>query len=135
MTDKTEQKMEKIESSRVPAAIGPYSQAVMAGDYVFVSGQIPISTETGKILRTGIREQTSVVLGNIENILAEKGLGLADVVKVDVFLTDMNDFSDVDEVYSLKFAQEIKPARCVVEVSNLPKDVDIEVSCIAYRGN
>jgi len=117
-----------------PKAIGSYSQAVMAGDFVFVSGQIPMSPSTAVIVPGGIKEQTRQALKNIEAILAEAGLTFGHVVRAEVFLKDMNDFSAMNEVYATFFTGETKPARHAVEVSRLPRDVLVEISCIAYRG-
>jgi 2-iminobutanoate/2-iminopropanoate deaminase len=121
-----------IKTLRAPAAIGAYSQAVRAGDFVFVSGQIPLNPETGEVVFADIKEQTERILVNIRNILQEAGLGLEDVVKTTVYLMLMDDFSRVNEVYS-RFFGENPPARAVVEVSRLPKDVAIEIEAIAYK--
>jgi len=123
-----------ISAETAPKAIGPYSQAVMAGDFVFVSGQIPMSPSTAIIVPGGVREQTTQVLKNIEAILTEAGLTLGRVVRAEVFLKDMNDFSAMNEVYATFFTGEAKPARQAVEVSRLPRDVLVEISCIAFRG-
>jgi len=123
-----------IVAEAAPKAIGPYSQAVMAGNFVFVSGQIPLSPSTAIIVQDGIREQTRQVIKNIEAILIEAGLSLMSVVKTEVFLKDMNDFAAMNEVYATFFTGETKPARQTVQVSRLPRDVLIEISCIAYRG-
>ena len=121
-----------IKTHRAPAAIGAYSQAVRAGDFVFVSGQIPLNPETGEVVFSDIKEQTERILVNIRNILQEAGMGLEDVVKTTVYLMLMDDFSRVNEVYS-RFFGENPPARAVVEVSRLPKDVAIEIEAIAYK--
>lgn len=121
-----------IKTLRAPAAIGAYSQAVRAGDFVFVSGQIPLNPETGEVVFSDIKEQTERILANIRNILQEAGMGLEDVVKTTVYLMLMDDFSRVNEVYS-RFFGENPPARAVVEVSRLPKDVAIEIEAIAYK--
>ncbi len=121
-----------IKTLRAPAAIGAYSQAVRAGDFVFVSGQIPLNPETGEVVFSDIKEQTERILVNIRNILQEAGMGLEDVVKTTVYLMLMDDFSRVNEVYS-RFFGENPPARAVVEVSRLPKDVAIEIEAIAYK--
>ncbi|MGC2422880.1 MAG: RidA family protein [Nitrospirota bacterium] len=121
-----------IKTHRAPAAIGAYSQAVRAGDFVFVSGQIPLNPETGEVVFSDIKEQTERILANIRNILQEAGMGLEDVVKTTVYLMLMDDFSRVNEVYS-RFFGENPPARAVVEVSRLPKDVAIEIEAIAYK--
>lgn len=121
-----------INTHRAPAAIGAYSQAVRAGDFVFVSGQIPLNPETGEVVFSDIKEQTERILVNIRNILQEAGMGLEDVVKTTVYLMLMDDFSRVNEVYA-RFFGENPPARAVVEVSRLPKDVAIEIEAIAYK--
>ena len=124
-----------IHSQKAPAAIGPYSQAVAAGDFLFVSGQIPLNPASATIVSGGIREQTSQALKNIQAILEESGTGLDNVVKVEVFLKNMNDFASMNEVYATFFSRDSAPARVAVEVSRLPRDVLIEVSCIAYLGS
>jgi 2-iminobutanoate/2-iminopropanoate deaminase len=124
----------KIECADAPAAIGPYSQAVLAGDFLFISGQIPIDPDSGEIIKEGIERQTLLVLENAEKILRSSGLELSDVVKVDVFLSDIEDFSVMNEAYGSKFSGDVKPARCVVQAARLPKDVRIELSCIAFAG-
>lgn len=125
----------RIETKEAPEAIGPYSQAVSAGDFLFISGQIPVDAGTGEVLKGDIKKETALVIENIEKILRSCGLGLEDVVKSEVFLTNMDDFASVNEVYSEKFTAGIKPARYVVEVAGLPKDVSIEISCTAYKGS
>jgi 2-iminobutanoate/2-iminopropanoate deaminase len=124
----------KIECPGAPAPVGPYSQAVSAGGFVFVSGQIPIDPETGEIRAGGIREQASLAIKNAEAILSSCGLGLDKVVKVDVYLKDIGDFPAMNEVYSSAFNGSVKPARCVIQASRLPKDVLIELSCVAFSG-
>ena len=121
-----------ITSKRAPAAVGAYSQAVRAGDFVFVSGQIPLNPETGEIVFADIREQTERILVNIRNILQEAGMGLEDVVRTTVYLELMDDLSRVNEVYG-RFFGENPPARAAVEVARLPKDVAIEIDAIAYK--
>ncbi|TCS80168.1 RidA family protein [Tepidibacillus fermentans] len=121
--------MEMISSKNAPKAIGPYSQAIEVKPFIFTSGQIPL-TPNGELIASGIREQTEQVLKNIQGILAEKGLTLQDVVKVTVFMQDLNEFTEMNEVYA-QFFQDHKPARSTVEVARLPKDVKIEIECIA----
>jgi 2-iminobutanoate/2-iminopropanoate deaminase len=123
---------EIIKTNRAPAAVGAYSQAVRAGDFVFVSGQIPLNPETGEVVFADIKEQTERILVNIRNILKEAGMGLEDVVKTTVYLELMDDLSRVNEVYA-RFFGENPPARAAVEVARLPKDVAIEIEAIAYR--
>ncbi len=121
-----------LHTDGAPAAIGPYSQAIQAGDFLFVSGQIPISPESGEIVE-GIDNQTKQVLQNIEAILSEAGVGFRKVVKFTIYLSNMNHFGTVNEIYG-SFLEEPYPARATVEVSRLPKDVLIEMDVIAYLG-
>jgi len=123
---------EIIKTKRAPAAVGAYSQAVRAGDFVFVSGQIPLNPETGEVVFADIQQQTERVLVNIRNILAEAGMGLEDVVKTTVYLELMDDLSRVNEVYA-RFFGEDPPARAAVEVARLPKDVAIEIEAVAFK--
>ena len=123
---------EIIKTNRAPAAVGAYSQAVRAGDFVFVSGQIPLNPETGEVVFADIKEQTERILVNIRNILKEAGMGLEDVVKTTVYLELMDDLSRVNEVYA-RFFGDNPPARAAVEVARLPKDVAIEIEAIAYK--
>lgn len=125
--------IKEVRDPKVPCA-GPYSQAVHAGDFIFVSGQLPIDPETGAIVSEDIKVQTETVIGYVERILAVSGLGLANVVKSEVFVKDINDFSAVNEVYALKFTGAVKPARFVIESAKLPKNVKIELACTAYAG-
>lgn len=119
-----------IFTDKAPAAIGPYSQGIKAGGFIFLSGQIPIVPETGEIAAGGIEGQTEQVLKNIEAVLASQGLGFGDVVKTTVFIKDMNDFGKVNEIYAKKFTEDA-PARSCVEVARLPKDVLVEIELIA----
>jgi len=122
----------KIETSNAPKAIGPYSQAVKAGPFLFVSGQIPIDPKTGKVEETSIEGQTRQVLANLEAILKAANLTFADVVRAEVFLKDMADFQTVNALYAEKFSGPILPARQAVQVAKLPLDVRVEISCIAF---
>ena len=124
----------KVYSPQAPEPVGPYSQAVSAGDYVFVSGQIPLDHKTGAVASGEISQQTELVIRNTERILEACGLSLGDVVKTDVFLKDLADFAAMNEVYARMFPGDVKPARCVVQVARLPRDVKIELSCTAYGG-
>lgn len=123
-----------IATSKAPAAIGPYSQAIQAGNTLYVSGQIPLDPVSGEIVEGGIVEQTKRVFENIKAILEEAGCNFSNVVKAEVFLDDINDFATVNEIYASYFTEDPKPARQAVEVANLPKFVKIEISCIAYLG-
>lgn len=114
-----------------PSAIGPYSQGICAGNLVFVSGQIPIDPSTGKVIaETDIRSQTRRVLMNLQGILAAAGASVDNIVRTTVFLKDMNDFGEMNAVYS-EFFRACPPARSTVEVSRLPRDASIEIDCIA----
>lgn len=129
--------MKEIKTDRAPTAIGPYSQAVVAGDYVFVSGQLAIDPQTKKLVNGGIKEQTGQVISNIKAILEEAGIRLNAVVKAEVFLTNMDDFGKMNEVYAQKFTTEPKPARHTIEIAKLPgqKGALLEISVIAYKGD
>ncbi|MBM4054871.1 MAG: RidA family protein [Planctomycetes bacterium] len=119
-----------ISTKKAPAAIGPYSQAIKAGSFVFVSGQIPIIPETGEILQGDVRVQTRQVLENVKNILAASGTSLDRVVKTTIFMKDLNDYAAINDVYK-EFFQNEPPARAAVQVSRLPKDVAIEIEVVA----
>lgn len=119
-----------ISTEKAPSAIGPYSQAVKTGGFVFVSGQIPLDPVTGEILSTDVQEQTGQVIRNLEAVLTAAGSSLAQVVKTTVFIKDMNEFSKINQVYSQYF-KENPPARSTVEVARLPKDVRVEIEAIA----
>jgi 2-iminobutanoate/2-iminopropanoate deaminase len=123
-----------IKTEHAPGAIGPYSQAVRAGGFIFLSGQIPIDPSTGEFVAEGIAEQTEQVLKNLSAVLEAAGAGLADVVKTTVFLADMNDFAAMNEVYS-RFFQESPPARSTVEAARLPRDARVEIDVIALAAN
>ena len=123
---------EKIATPNAPQAIGPYSQAIRHGDFLFVSGQIAINPQTADIIEGDIEAQTEQVLKNIAAIIDAAGMSLQDVVKCTCFLKDMNDFVRFNGVYE-KYFGEILPARETVEVSRLPKDVLVEVSAICGK--
>ncbi|KAG1357764.1 hypothetical protein G6F62_001318 [Rhizopus arrhizus] len=122
----------RIKTKKAPAAIGPYAQAIKVNKMVYTSGSIPIVPETGEISQ-GIKEQTKQVLLNMSNVLEASGSSLDKVVKTTVFLKDMNDFNSMNEVYS-SFFDKHQPARSAVEVARLPKDVSVEIECIATLG-
>ena len=114
-----------------PAAIGPYSQAVVAGNMVFISGQIPLDPESGNLIEDkSVKAQTRRALQNLQGILAAAGVSMQNVVKTTVYLTDMKTFADMNSVYA-EFFDTCHPARSTVEVSRLPKDVNVEIDCIA----
>ena len=119
-----------VNTDNAPKAIGPYSQAVKANGFIFVSGQIPIDPDTNVIVKGDIAEQTIRVIKNIKNILEAGGSGLEYVVKTTVYLKDLKKFDDMNRVYG-GFFTTLFPARATVEVSNLPKGVDIEIDAIA----
>ncbi len=121
-----------IKTTDAPQAIGPYSQAVEAGGFVFVSGQIPIDPKTGNVVQADIKGQTKQVMDNARAILVAAGCNMARVVKVTIYIKNMNDFASVNEVYGGYFPVD-PPARATVEVSRLPKDVLIEMDFIAYK--
>lgn len=120
----------QITSPKAPAAIGPYSQAIAANGFLFISGQLPIDPATGNFAEGGIRELTHQSLENVKSILAEAGLTLADVVKTTVFLADMSDFAAMNEVYAEYFTAPA-PARSAVAVKTLPKGGLVEIEIIA----
>jgi 2-iminobutanoate/2-iminopropanoate deaminase len=122
--------MEIVKTKNAPAAIGPYSQAVKSGGFVFCSGQIALKPD-GELLEGDVRAQTTQVMNNLKAVLEAVGSDFSKVVKTTIFLADINDFVDVNEVYGSYFEGENKPARATVEVSNLPKGVKVEVDCVA----
>lgn len=121
--------MKIISTKSAPAAIGPYSQAVIAGNLLFASGQIPLSPETGEVIGNDIREQTEQVMRNINAVLQAAGCSFTDVVKTTCFLSDMNDFVDFNQIYANCFTG--KPARSCVAAAALPKGVLVEIEVIA----
>lgn len=122
----------QIATTKAPAAIGPYSQAIEANGIVFVSGQLPIDPATGEFAQGGVKELTRQSLTNMQNILAEVGLPMENVVKTTVFLADMADFADMNSVYA-EFFPGTCPARSAVAVRTLPKNALVEIECIAVR--
>ncbi|MDK8281646.1 MAG: RidA family protein [Peptoniphilus lacrimalis] len=124
--------MKVIQTQKAPAAVGPYSQAIEVNGLIFTSGQLPIIPESGELINDDIKKATAKSLENIKEILQEAGSSLDKVVKVNIFLKDMNDFSSVNEVYSKYFTTN-KPARSCVEVSKLPKDGIIEIEAVAEK--
>ena len=119
-----------ISSPDAPPAIGPYSQGILTGSFVFLSGQIPLVRDTGKFVEGGIIEQTEQVIANIRALLATQNLDLSDVVKATVFLADMNEFTAMNEVYAKHFTGT-PPARSTVQVARLPRDARVEIEVIA----
>ena len=125
--------MKAVQTSRAPAAIGPYSQGFVSGNLLFTSGQIPISVGTGDVVGTTIEEQTEQAIINLTAVLKAAGSSLAKVVKTTCFLADMNDFAAFNEVYAKHFTG--KPARSTVAVRQLPKNVLVEIEAVAEAGH
>ncbi|MFC4768538.1 RidA family protein [Effusibacillus consociatus] len=121
-----------VSTTKAPAAIGPYSQAVQVGNMLFTSGQIPL-TPAGELVTGDIQAQTRQVFQNLEAVLSEAGYSFQDVVKATVFIADMNEFAKINEVYE-EYFRENPPARSTVQVARLPRDVGVEIELIAIRG-
>jgi len=121
---------ETVTTNNAPGAIGPYSQAIKAGGLVFCSGQIPIDPATGNFVSDVVAEQTEQVLKNLSEVLSAAGTSLDNVVKTTVFLADMEDFAEMNEVYG-RFFTDNKPARATVQAARLPRDARVEIDCIA----
>ena len=122
-----------IQTDNAPRAIGPYSQAVVAGGFVFASGQIPLDPQTGELVAGGVAEQTEQVIRNLTAVMEAAGTSLERVVKTTVFLADMNDFAAMNEVYGRYFSEK-PPARATVEAARLPRDARVEIEVIALVG-
>jgi len=125
-------KRQVVVTDAMPKAIGPYSQAVWAGDLLFCAGQIALDPATGNMVAGGVTEQTTRVLENIRGLLQSQGLSFGNVVKSTVFLSDMNNFGAMNEVYAKYFTKE-PPARSTVQVARLPKDALVEIEVVAAR--
>ena len=125
--------MKPVTSLSAPAAIGPYSQAIDAGDFVFLSGQVPIDPKTGQLVGGDIAAQTERVLDNLGAVLAAAGCGFGDVVKTTIYLVDLGDFQAVNATYAKRFTAA-PPARATVQVSALPKGARVEIDAIARKG-
>lgn len=121
-----------VYSEQAPEPIGPYSQAIQVGNMLFISGQIAIQRSTGNIIKDSIEQEATQVMVNLNEILKSAGMDFQNVVKCSIFLKDMNNFPKVNEVYG-KYFQANPPARETVEVARLPKDVNVEISCIAVK--
>ncbi len=121
-----------VSTEKAPAAIGPYSQALIAGSFIYTSGQIPINPETGEIVKGDIAQQTKQVMENLKAVLEAAGSDLGSVIKTTVFIKNMNDFQTVNSIYNEYFKKPF-PARSCVEVARLPKDVGIEIEVIAVK--
>lgn len=125
--------MDSLTTKDAPAAIGPYSQAIRAGDFLFASGQIPLDPATGALVPGGIAEQTHRVLQNLGAVLKAAGVSFDRVVKTTVYLTDMSEFAAMNEIYATYFHAPA-PARATVQAARLPRDVRVEIDLIAYLG-
>lgn len=123
-----------IKTSEAPAPIGPYNQAVLAGNTLYVSGQIALNPATGELLKGSIEEETELVMQNLKAVLKAAGADFSSVVKSSIFVKDMGQFARINEVYGKYFAAGTAPARETVEVANLPKYVNVEISVIAVLG-
>jgi 2-iminobutanoate/2-iminopropanoate deaminase len=122
-----------IKTSKVPAPIGPYNQAILSGNTLYTSGQIAIDPSSGKLKIGTIKEETSLVMENMKAVLAAANMTFENVVKTSIFISDMRSFSEINEVYGSYFNEESAPARETVEVANLPKFVNVEISMIAVK--
>lgn len=132
--NKNETDMKRIvNTSNAPKPIGPYNQAVISGDLMFISGQVAFDPNTDELVLDDIQKETKQVMENLKSILEEANLSFDNVVKTTIFLSDMNDFQQVNEVYGSYFSNDQAPARETVEVSRLPKDVNVEISMIASK--
>jgi len=121
-----------INTNNAPAPIGPYSQAVSAGNFLFVSGQIALNPATGQLVTDDIKTETKQVMDNIKAILVEAGIDFSNIVKTSIFLTDMQNFTQVNDVYGTYF-QDAFPARETVQVAGLPKGVNVEITVTAFK--
>ncbi|NMA86890.1 MAG: RidA family protein [Tissierellia bacterium] len=124
--------METISTNKAPAAVGPYSQGIKVSNLIYTSGQLPIIPETGELLKDDIKKETLQSLKNVEAILGEAGATIENIVKVNIYIRNMEDFPLINEIYEEFFGNH-KPARSLVEVSKLPKDGNIEIEAIAYK--
>ena len=122
-----------INTEHAPAPIGPYNQAILSNGTLYISGQIPLDPKTGELVSGDIKAETKQSMENLKAILTEAGMTFENVVKSSIFLSDMNQFSQVNEVYASYFNAETAPARETVEVANLPKFVNVEISMIAVK--
>ncbi|WP_271393085.1 RidA family protein [Aequorivita sinensis] len=122
-----------INTSNAPAPIGPYNQAVLSGSMLYTSGQIAINPKTGELETDDIKSETKLVMENLKAILTEAGMTFENVIKSSIFISDMHNFAAINEVYGTYFNEETAPARETVEVANLPKFVNVEISVIACQ--
>jgi 2-iminobutanoate/2-iminopropanoate deaminase len=121
-----------INTSNAPSPIGPYSQAIVAGNFVFVSGQVAINPGNGELVMDTVKSETKQVMENIKSILVEAGIDFSNIVKTSIFLKDMQDFAEVNEVYGSYFTEQF-PARETIQVAGLPKNVNVEISVTAIK--
>ena len=121
-----------VKPENAPKALGPYSPATKLGDFVYLSGQIPLDPETGEVVGTTIEEQTHQVMKNIGAVLADMGLGYKHIMKTTIYIADLNDFDKLNEVYG-SYLEEPYPARSCVQVARLPKDVKVEIDTLVYE--
>ncbi len=122
-----------ITTTKAPAPIGPYNQAVLTGNTLYTSGQIAINPETGELVIDSIKEETKQVMENLKEVLAAAEMTFENVIKTSIFISDMHNFSEINKVYGTYFNEETAPARETVEVANLPKFVNVEISAIAVK--
>ncbi|MBZ9631777.1 RidA family protein [Salegentibacter sp. LM13S] len=122
-----------IKTDKAPAPIGPYNQAVLTGNMLYISGQIALNPETNELETGELQAETTRVMQNLKAILAEAGMNFENVIKTSIFISDMNNFAKINEVYGSYFNAETAPARETVEVANLPKFVNVEISAIAVK--
>jgi len=122
-----------IKTSNAPAPIGPYNQAILTGNTLYTSGQIAINPATGDLVLESITSETKQVMENVKAVLTEAGMTFENVIKSSIFISDMHNFSSINEVYGSYFNEETAPARETVEVANLPKFVNVEISVIAIK--
>jgi len=122
-----------ITTSKAPAPIGPYNQAVLSGNTLYTSGQIAINPTSGELVLDSIKEETKQVMENLKEVLAAAEMTFENVIKTSIFISDMNNFTEINAVYGTYFNEETAPARETVEVANLPKFVNVEISAIAVK--
>lgn len=122
-----------ITTTKAPAPIGPYNQAILSGNTLYTSGQIAINPETGELVLESIQAETTQVMNNMKEVLAAADMTFENVIKTSIFISDMNQFTEINKVYGSYFNEETAPARETVEVANLPKFVNVEISMIAVK--
>ncbi len=122
-----------ITTAKAPAPIGPYSQAVLTGNTLYTSGQIAINPKTGELVLESIKKETKQVMENLKEVLAAAEMTFENVIKTSIFISDMHNFVEINEIYGTYFNEETAPARETVEVANLPKFVNVEISAIAIK--